>query len=282
MNKYGIIVDSGCDLTALANASNNDIFFTRAPLRLRMGEKEVIDDFSLDVAKFREELNAYPGKTGSAAPSPDEWYNAYQSAEEIFAIALTSSLSGSYSSAMAAKDMILEQQSDKKIHVIDSKSAGPELTLLVYKLQEYIQNGLSFEEIVHSITDYQKRTHLVFVLESLDNFVKNGRVSRLVGNMAGLLGIRIMGCASEEGTLEVLKKCRGKMTSYDKLMEEMTARGYHGGRIVISHCGNEDCASYIAAAQKKQFPDCEITVMPTSGLCSYYAQERGILLAFES
>lgn len=278
--KYAIIVDSSCDLYIDGNFEN-DTFMSRVPLRLRIGEKEYTDDFSLDVKAFMKEMKEYPGATGSAAPSPEEWYNAYKNADEVFAVTITSALSGSYSSAMVGKNMLLEDYPDKKIHIIDSKAAGPGLTLIVRKLQEYIKEKLSFEEIVERITEYCKKIKVFFVLESMDNLVKNGRVSVLSGKLAGLLGIKVLGQASEEGTIEMLHKARGRDTIYKKTIQEMLAKGYKGGKMIISHCFNNERAQYIIEAVKEYFPIENVEVMPTGGLCSYYAEQSGIIIAYE-
>ena len=279
--KYGIIVDSGCDLEHIECTKECAISFCRAPLKLQVGEKIFVDDFALDVQQYMQELTDYPGKSGSAAPSPGEWYDAYKTADEVFAITITGTLSGSYASAMTARNILLEEVPDKKIHVIDSKSAGPELTLLVMKLQEFMKQGDSFDNIVTKITDYQNKTHLLFVLESLDSLMKNGRISKLEGGMAGILGIKILGCASKEGTLAVLEKCRGKLNAYQHMIKEMAKKGYHGSKVIISHCFNQEKAEYIKEQIQKLYPKSHITIMATSGLCSYYAQRGGILLAFE-
>lgn len=280
--KYGIVVDSGCDLKSLNPEVAGKIDFTRAPLKLDVGDKEFIDDFNLNIEEFMKEMYAFKGKTGSAAPSPNAWFNAYEKSEHVFVITITSALSGSYASAQIAVDMFKEQYPDRKIHLIDSKSAGPEITLIVKKLAEYISQDMSFEEIVQKIEDYRNHIHLLFTLKSLDNLVKNGRVSKLQGSMAGILGIKILGIASEEGTLDLLQKCRGKMTVYDKAVEEMFARNYTGGRIIIAHSFALDTAEYISKIVKETFPNSEIEIMPTSGLCSYYAEQGGILIGFES
>ena len=99
--------------------------------------------------------------------------------------------------------------------------------------------------------------------------------------MAGLLGIKIFGCASEQGTLEVMQKCRGKLSAYEKMVQEMVKRGYHGAKVVISHCFNQEKAEYVRDLIRQKFPECEVQIMPTSGLCSYYAERGGILMAFE-
>ena len=117
--KYGIVVDSGCDLTTL-NQTLNQIDFTRVPLKLDIGDKVFVDDFNLDIESYMKDMYAYKGKTGSAAPSPQAWFEAYEKSDYIFAISITSTLSGSYASAKTAYDMFKEQHPDKKIHLIDS------------------------------------------------------------------------------------------------------------------------------------------------------------------
>ena len=99
--------------------------------------------------------------------------------------------------------------------------------------------------------------------------------------MAGILGIKIFGVASEKGTLELLGKSRGKLTIYDKAIAEIFARNYQGGRIVISHCYGLNEATYIETTIKNKYPNCDIEIMATSGLCSYYAEQGGILIGFE-
>lgn len=279
--KHAIIVDSGCDLIIDPTQNTEDLYMSRVPLRLRIGEKEYVDDFSLDIPSFMKEMSEYPGSTGSAAPSPQEWYDAFMQADEVFAVTITGGLSGSYSSAMAGRDMILEDYPDKKICIVDSKSAGGGLTILVRKLQEYIAGNLPFEEIVEKITDYKQNTRTYFILESMDNLVKNGRVSPLIGKLAGILGIKILGQASTEGTIELLHKCRGKATIYKKAVQEMIESGYNGGKVSISHCFSDEKVNLLLDLIKEHFPTFSVEVIPTSGLCSYYAEENGIILAFE-
>lgn len=278
--KYGIVVDSSCDLRLVPNEKENFIY-RRAPLRLRLDDTEWIDDDRLDTSVFMKNL-AECSSSGSAAPSPQEWYQFYMQADEIFAITITSELSGSHNSAAVARQMALEEQPDKKIFLLDSRSTGPEMTLLVYRILECIKKGMRFEQIAAEITEYNKRTRLLFVLESLDNLVKNGRATRLQGIMAGILGIRILGRASIEGTLEILQKCRGKQLVYDKLVKHMLSEGFQGTKVVISHCFQEEMAQYIRDLLRQHFPACQIEIMPTAGLCSYYAERGGILVGYDT
>lgn len=278
--KYAIIVDSSCDMYIDDNYTN-DTFMTRVPLKLRVGEKEYIDDSDLDIVSFMKEMSACSEATGTAAPSPQEWYNAFEKADEVFAVTITSTLSGTYSSAVAAKNMILEDYPEKKVHIIDSKSAGSGLTMIVRKLQEFIKQQMDFEEIVANITEYCKKIKVFFILESMDNLVKSGRVSAIAGKLAGILGIKILGQASSEGTIELLRKTRGKDVIYRKTVDDMLANGYQGGKVIISHCFNEERVKFFLDIIKESFPDVEAEVMPTSGLCSYYAENKGLIISFE-
>ena len=254
----------------------------RVPLKLRVGDVEYVDDTDLDVASFMKEMKEFQGATGSAAPSPQEWYNEFEKADMTFAVTITSRLSGSYSSAVAAKDMILEKYPEKKIHIVDSKAAGPGLALIVKKLQQLIQEDKSFEEIVNEITEYTKKVKVFFILESMDNLIKNGRVNALAGKLAGILGIKIMGKASDAGTIELVRKARGKDTIYKKTVEDILNNKYKGGKIMVSHCFNKEKANMIIDMIKEKFSDIESEIVTTGGLCSYYAEEKGLIIAFET
>lgn len=277
--KFLIVTDSACDKKTMDEA--NDLRYERVPLILRVGDKEYMDDDDLDVMAFLKASEDYAGASGSAAASPEAWMKAYEQADYIFAITITSALSGSYQSAVIGKEMLLEKYPEKKVHVIDSLSAGPGLTILAEEINRLVGEGLEFDEIVQKITEYQKNTKLLFVLESMDNLVKNGRVSALKARMAGIFGIRILGIASEEGTLELLHKCRGPEAAIKKMIEVMKEKGYKGGKVIIGNCDIEEKAIAIKNMLRTDYPDCDVEIMPCGGLCSFYAQRHGIMLGFE-
>lgn len=281
--KYAIVTDSSCDIYIKNDKEqiNENVCLYRVPLRLRVGDTEYIDNSELDVNEFMTTMEQYSGPTGSAAASPGEWYEAFKDADEIFAVTITSALSGSYSSAMAGMNMLLEDYPDKKVYIVDSKSAGPGLTMIVRKLEQLISEGNSFESIVAQIEEYRRNTQVFFVLESMQNLIKNGRVNPVVGKIAGLLGIKILGHASPEGTIELLHKCRGNNMVYKKMISTMLESGYKGGKVIISHCFNEEKVKYVIEALEDRFGKIEAEYMPTSGLCSYYAERNGLILCFE-
>ncbi|MBQ7757729.1 DegV family protein [Anaerotignum sp.] len=276
-----ILVDSGCDLMCIENIGEG-IMYDRVPLKILMGDKEFVDDENLDVAQMIEEMYAYQGKTSSACPSPDEWAEHFREADEAYVMTITGTLSGSHNSAMVAKHMVEEEDPTKKIYVLDTLSAGMEMALLVEKLHELLKAGTPFEEVCKQMDDYcENHTRLVFVLYSIENLVKNGRVSRIAGMAAGILGLNVVGRASEVGEIGPIAKTRGKKKTAKTVLDEMEQQGYHGGKVIISHCQNPDGVEMIKEMISAKYDNVIFKSMETRGLCSYYAERNGMRSGYE-
>ena len=200
---------------------------------------------------------------------------------DVFCVAITSGLSGSYNAACIAKEMYETEHPGRRVFVIDSLSAGPELTLLVEKLEELIIAGKSFEEICAYMPEYQKKTGLLFMLESLNNFAANGRVSPAVAKIAGVLGIRIVGKASDAGTLEPTDKCRGEEKSLKTILKHLKESGLKTGKVILAHCLNEPAANTLKNMIETDLPGVAVKIGKNLGLCSFYAEKGGLLVGFE-
>lgn len=279
--KWNIVVDSGCDLEML-KVPAADTGYERVPLKIISGDYEFVDDGNNDPRELLDKLHESKCGSSSACPAPQEWADAFSKADYTLAFALTGGLSGSFNSALTARYMVEEEYPDKKIFILDTLSAGPEISLLVYKANELIHRGLEFDEICEKITEYHKHTHLMFMLSNLDTLVKNGRVSKVVGAMVGMMKIRLVGNASDQGTLEVIDKCRGFKKAVTQILASLANAGFRDGRLIIAHSFNENEAMTLAKAIHVSFPDAHISMMKTSGLCSYYAEEGGILIGYEA
>lgn len=276
MSNFKIVTDSSSDVLGI-----NKVPFESAPLKIQTEEKEYVDDANLDVENMVDELLSFSGKSGSSCPSVGDWLQAFGNAKYIFCVTITSGLSGSYNSACVAKREYEEEHPDRKVFVIDSLSVGPEMMLIIEKLEELIESGMSYEQICEVITEYQKNTALVFVLESLRNLANNGRVNKLVASAAGILGIRVIGKASDKGDLEQLSKTRGMAKSVEKAVEIIRNLGYNGGKIRIGHCCNEEAAKKVKDIITHQFAQAEAQIYKLRGLCSFYAEKGGLIIGFE-
>ncbi len=273
---FKIVSDSSSDIFKLA-----DVEYASVPLKIITDEKEYIDTPDLDVDGMTNDLLKYKGSSKSSCPNMEDWKSAFDGADAIFCVTITKNLSGSYNSAKLAVEDYLEENPDKKAFVVDSLTAGPECALMVEKLRELILSGLDFEEIKDQIIDYTKRTHLLFALESMRNLANNGRISHTAAKMAGLLGIRAVGKASLEGTLEMVSKVRGADKTADEIVSQMKAHGYDGKTVRIHHCQNAEIANTIKEKLISEFPSANITISTTGALCSFYAEKGGFLVGYE-
>jgi len=271
-----IVADSSSDVLTL-----NEFPFASAPLKIVTKEKEYVDDERLDVTAMVEDMLSYTEKSGTACPSVGDWLAAFGDAQYVFCVTITSNLSGSYNSATVAAQEYEELHPGRRVLVIDTLSTGPEMKLIMEKLQELIRSGKDFDQVSGEIGEYLQHTGLLFMLESLKNLANNGRVSRVVASAVGILGIRILGKASDQGRLEQLVKSRGEKKALPALYQLLKQEGYTGGKVRISHCLNEAAARVMQGLILAEYPDAQIEIYPARGLCSFYAEKGGILVGFE-
>ena len=277
---WKIVADSGCDYRTIENLAV-DTLFESVPLTIQVGDEIFIDNAQLNIDDMMEKMYATSSASKSACPSPDDYMKAFDGASNIFVVTITGTLSGSHNSAQVAKKLYLEEHPNVNIHIIDTLSAGGENDLIIKNLNLLIGQGLSYEEVVTEITAYQAKTKLLFVLSKVDNLVKNGRLSKLLGAVVGLLNIRMVGEASQDGKLELLQKARGAKKSLIAAFDELIKAGYAGGQIIIAHRNNLKFCQQFSEMVRERFPQAVIEIIPTSGLCSFYAEENGLLMGYE-
>lgn len=276
MNRI-IVWDSSVNLKQLDTC----VDYAMVPLKIVTNEREFVDDMTLDVKAMVDYLDNHKGKSGTACPGVGDWMDAFGDADEVFCFTITSTLSGSYNSARVAKETYEAEHPGRRVYICDSLSAGPEIAILVEKAAQLIEQNKDFDTIAQTIESYMENTALLFSLESLKNLMNNGRVSPLVGRIAGALGIRIVGRASDKGDLEPLDKCRGEKKALIKIVARMKEMGYKGGKARIDHCFNLPAASQLRQMILEEFSKADVVIRETVGLCSFYAEKGGLLIGFE-
>ncbi len=276
MPNIKLVTDSSASLLTLEHVD-----FAVSPLKIHTAEREFTDDAALDVEELLTYMEHYKGRSQTSCPNTLDWLAAFGDAENIICITITSALSGSYNAALSASQIYRQEHEGRRVFVLDTLSAGPELLLVIEKLREWILAGRTYEDICADIQAYLSSTGLCFMLKSLRNFANNGRVSPSVAKIAGLLGLCVVGRAGDEGTLEPMDKCRGEARSFAKLAEHMEASGLSEGRVAISHCQNPTGAEALQALLHERFPRADVSVAECRGLCGYYMERGGILVGFE-
>ena len=278
MKKWGIITDSSCDLT-IENSENSQIHFANVPFKMNIGTREYIDNDELKLGAMIDDMETAPEICRTSCPAPASWLEHYEQCNYNIAIAISSRLSGSYASACAAKQMFLEMHPEKEVFVLDSASAGSALSMCLEKAKELIESGADFTDAVTKLKEYKNSLHTIFALCSFKNLVKNGRMSRFSGFIAGTLGIWGIGVA-KEGEIAVKSKVRGPARVLNAFIDDMTENGFTGGRVTITHCQNEDLAQKLKARVLDKWSNSDITILPAKGLCSFYAERRGLIVAY--
>ncbi len=276
LSQIKIIADSSADIPEVSG-----IAFESVPLKIITAEKEYVDDNNLNVKEMVDDLFSYNGKSSTSCPNESDYLSAFGEAQHVFCITITATLSGSFNAAMMAKKTYEEKYPDRKVFVLNSLSTGPEMVLFIEKIKELVLEGLEFEDICDKLNDYSSRTGLIFMLESMKNLANNGRVSPLVAKMAGLLGIRVVGKASEVGDLQTLSKCRGEAKALDFILETLKAEGLKNGKVIISHCFNKKAAFFLRELIHNKLPMANVKITTCAGLCSFYAEKGGLLVGFE-
>ena len=276
MRKIKIVSDSSSDLLML-----DSVEFASSPMKIITAKREFVDDENLNVDEMANFFNEYKDRSQTSCPNPADWLDAFGDADDIICVTITSALSGSYNSACTAKELYEAENEGKRVFVLDTLSAGPEITLVVKKLEELVKSGIAYEKICEKIQEHTKRTGLVFMLKSLKNFAANGRVSPIVAKLVGFAGICIVGKASDEGTLEPTHKCRGENRSLETLINDLKELGLKTGKVSIGHCQNEGAATKLKQMIESTFEKAQVEIHKLRGLCSFYAEKGGLLVGFE-
>ena len=273
---YKIVADSSSNVFGLSGVD-----YAHVPLKILNQGVEYVDVPGLDVFGMLDAMKASREGSSTSCPNVYEWKEAFGDAEAVFAVTITSNLSGSYAAARTAAEDYMEEHPGRRVSVIDTLSVGPEAHLVLDKLVELMAQGLEFDEIDKQVRDYLKTTRLCFSLESIENLARNGRCSMAVAKLVGVMGIRIVGRASDEGTLQQLHKCRGEKKALVAVFDEMKSRGYCGGKVWIDHCLNLNAAMALKDHIRAEFPESVVHIGTCMGLCSYYAEHGGLLIGYE-
>lgn len=272
-----ILADSSCNLHTDPGKE-----FYAIPLTVQIENRQFTDDGSIRIPELIQAMEAATGKTSSACPPIGAWMDAMEGADEVLVITITSGLSGAYNAALAARDLMLQTNPDMKIRIIDSRSTGPEMGLLIEKAITLRDQGLSLDDVYVGVFRYSEKTRLFATLQSLHNFAINGRVNKVVAAAVGVLGIRIRVTASPEGELAPIGKVKGDRRAIAETVKALADAGYQGGRLHIDHIEASRLAVEYADAIRAQFPGAQITVGACGGLCTYYAEKYGIIIGCET
>lgn len=278
-----ILADSCCDLSPeLLKKTQAKI----APLTITIDDTHYVDDGTVDIPPYLAAMKASKNPVRSACPSPDLYAEDIRATEgDCFIVTLSAKLSGSHNAASLGVQLAQEDMPEKKVHVFDSESASAGETYIALMIHDLIAAGKSFEQIVELVEEKIRSMHTLFVLDSLDNLVKNGRISKTVALLANVLSIRLLMSDDGHGAIKNISKARGIKGALGQMVE--TCRKHTEGlavasqRLVISYCNCPERARQVRDMIREKCPAIgEIIITPTSALSSMYANDGGIVIAY--
>lgn len=274
---YRIVTDSSSDIL-----KSEDPRFASVPLHIMFNGQDWPDTAELDLDAFDAAMDANTASSSTSCPSPQEWLDAFADAEVVFCFTITHTLSGSFNCAMTAKQMYEEEHPDRRVYVCDSHATGGRMVLMMDYLKELLDAGADADTAYKKVMRYRDQTELLFTLQSMKMLAQNGRVKPLIAKAAGIMDLRLVGRASEEGKLTLIDRHRGAKRVLLGTFKQMLNYGYNGGRVVISHNRNLPDAESLAKLIREKFGEkVRITIHRTTALCSYYAEKGGYLIGFE-
>ncbi len=292
--KYKILADSSCDVT---DEIKKNTGVELVPLTLRLDDKEYVDDHNLDLKSYLKAMKESKTAPKTACPSIQDFLDRFRDSDNIFVVTISSKLSGTYNSAMQAKEIIKEEFQDKFIHVFDSMSAAIGETLVHLKVHESLKANLKNNEIAkqeismnmianilglgNAATPLGIKAMKTMQKENLDNLAKSGRLNPIVAKAANMLSIKpIMG--SQEGTIRLVEKVRGYERAFQRLVDVIGEEGSNLENKVlgIAHCNCIQRALKFKEKVMERYRFKDIIVVEMAGLSSTYANEGGLVIAF--
>lgn len=275
---YKVIVDSCGELTAEMKKSGN---FQTASLSMEVDGVQIRDDEKFDQADFLKRVAASSECPKSSCPSPEEYMESYHcDSERVYAVTLSSELSGSYNSAELGKKLYEEEYGEKDIYVFNSRSASVGETLIAVKIQECEEKGMNFAQVVKTVEDYIAGQHTYFVLETLDTLRKNGRLTGLKAIVASALNIKPVMGATSEGVICQLGQARGMKRALAKMADQIIEKLENPAEkiLAISHCNCRERALEVEQMLKERAEFKDSFIVDTAGISTMYANDGGIIV----
>ena len=279
---WKLVSDSSSDLVT-GQLTSTVADFEVVPLCLRVGEQEFWDTAELDVLGLLNAMAAEKGPCTTACPSPEAFAEVFRKADRTICTTISQNLSGTYQAACLAREMVLEEFPEKKIAIIDSFSTAGEEVLILRKARALIEEDpeRDFDQLAQTLYDYQQSLQTVFTLECFDNLVKNGRMKPLVGTLLQTLGIHVIADAAPEGVVRVRDKARGEANTFKRMVKLMAeVKDPTDAEVIIAHCNNEPGALRLKKVILDTLPVKSVELIPTRGLCSFYAMDKGLIVGF--
>ncbi|MCC0631557.1 MULTISPECIES: DegV family protein [unclassified Clostridioides] len=277
MDKIKLIVDSACDLpNHIIEKYNIEVI----GLNVSFGEESYISGKEIDNETFYRKMDESKLLPKTSCPSPDKFLEAYQCEEEsILVINISSGLSGTYNSALLAKDMFEKEGNNKKIEIIDSLSGSIGIGQLILKAAILIKEGKELEEIVSIIDRYKDNPPFYGTLETLENAIKGGRINPIAGKIINTLNFKAI-IQVADGIVTPIDKARGEGNSLKKLIQLVESKiiDKEDKVLFIGHANCPEKAQKVREAMEKDVKYKDVVICEVGSVMGTYTSKGAILI----
>lgn len=262
MSRIIIVTDSTADLT---EQEIQDFNIHVVPLNITIQEEHYLDGETITKEEFKNKMIASSELPMTAQPSIGRFVELYdelgKDGSEIISIHLMNSISGTVNAARQAADI-----TESTVTVVDSDFTSRSMGIIVREAANAAKEGKSTEEVLEVIESTRQRTKLYLTVLNLDNLIKGGRISRVMGAFSNLLNIKLF-LKVINGKIEIVQKGRGLKSlqkKYDEVFEEMKACPNGIQEIGIMHAGLNEFNQSQIDTLRELFPDAKFTIVMTS------------------
>lgn len=262
MSRVYIVTDSTADLT---DEEVKQLEISIVPMNISIDDENYIDGVTITKEEFKEKMIASAELPKTAQPSIGRFVEVYdelgKNGDSVISIQMMRSISGTVDAARQAADI-----TETNVTVVDSDFTSRSMGMIVKEAAKAAQDGKTVEEILEIIEDAKKRTTLYLTVVNLDNLIKGGRISQLMGMFSNLLNIKLF-LQVINGKIEIIQKGRGLKSlqkKYDEIFEQMKSDPNGIQEIGIMHAGLSDFNEGNIARVRELFPDVPLTIVTTS------------------
>jgi DegV family protein with EDD domain len=257
-----IVLDSTADFPdAPARFPNMRV----VPLYVRFGEESYRDYVDLGPDAFYDRLREAPELPTTSQPTPQDFLAVYEELagyERILSLHIASNLSGTYASAgLAAQEL-----GGDRVRLLDSRTASAAIAMLALAIQRRLDRGTTDEEVEQLVARYERESHLLFTVDTLEFLAKGGRIGRARALAGQLLHVKPV-LTIADGEVVPLTRVRGwqkAMAEFSKQFTESTADapGLHVG---IAHAQAPERVAALEQLVRDVRPQAEIVHVTTLG-----------------
>ena len=262
MSRVYIVTDSTADLT---EEEVKQFEISIVPMNISIDDENYIDGVTITKEEFKQKMIASAELPKTAQPSIGRFVEVYdelgKNGDSVISIQMMRSISGTVDAARQAADI-----TETNVTVVDSDFTSRSMGMIVKEAAKAAQEGKTVEEILEIVEDAKKRTTLYLTVVNLDNLIKGGRISQVMGMFSNLLNIKLF-LQVIDGKIEIIQKGRGLKSlqkKYDEIFEQMKATPNGIQEIGIMHAGLSDFNEGNIARVRDLFPDVPLTIVTTS------------------